>query len=350
MQLLFNRLKNRVVRIIILIFLSLFFFFTFDRGAYILFKKISTQFYNKPIKNSINEIIDDEAKNFFNTLILGSSRTKQGIHPWYINKYLGLHAYKNAGAGQYLKYNYYYYKIFKKKYKIPDYLIYGFDYFIFNLRTSRIKMNLLSGKKIKRKNDLKIDTSSSLLNIINNPSLLLQNKEKINTFMIDVLDRLSGKNRELNKKNLITNFKGQKRSVPKKMLEEPLKWEKKPYTKYPGSEGKYLDLLFDELKDDNVKIFIVILPDFINVYKTNYERELFFRETKLIFKKYENVTILNYYTPNKFDITNSDMFRDGAFGKISSHLSFYGAKELNKLLCLDMKKIINSEKNQIPEK
>ncbi len=344
MSLTLNRKKYSSLRIALLVFLSLLLFFVFDRVTYILFEDISTPFYNRPNQNSVDEKINPKIKNFYNTLIIGSSRTKQGIHPWYLKEYLGLNAYRNARAGQYLKYNYNFYKLFKKKYKIPDYLIYGYDYFIFKLKSSKIKMNLLAGDIYRKIIRSKKTSVSSLLDVFYSPSLLLKNKSKINTFMVDVLDWLSEDYNTENKKNLIRDFRGDKIYVPLRHIKEPMTWKKNPYYKYPGSEGKYLDLLFNELRDDNVTVFIVILPDFINVYRTNFQRDLFLRETKNIFKKYRNVTILNYNSPEKFDLKNPKFFRDGKYGSPNSHLSYDGGAVFNRILCIDIKKILKSEK------
>jgi len=170
---------------------SILLFLVFDRAFYIVFKYVSTSFYNSTIENSVNSNVGEIEKNFYDTLIIGSSRTKQGIHPWYLKNHLELNAYKNASAGQYLKYNYHFYKIYKKKYKIPEYLIYGFDYFVFNKKSSRLKMNILLGKRKSRKLKLTGDLNKSILNPFKYPSLLINNKNSISTFIIDLIDTLS---------------------------------------------------------------------------------------------------------------------------------------------------------------
>jgi len=336
--------KMNIKRILYFAALTLIIFFIFDRAAYLLFRNISNQFYRESQPDSETGKISEEVKNYYDTLILGSSRTRQGIHPWYLYRDLGLKAYKNARAGQYLKYNYYYYNLFKKKYKTPGYLIYGYDYFIFRLKSSRRRMNNLSDRQEEMAADTGSEPMAPLLNITRYPSLLLLKKEQINTFWIDLIDHLSKEEKAIDHGNLISGFRGAKTSIPKDLLKEPLTWEKKNYVGYPGHEGKYLDLLFDQLEADQVQVFLVILPDFISVYRTNFEREAFIREAESLFRKYPNVTILNYYSPEKFDIHNPRYFRDGKYGIINSHLSFYGAKILNKKLCRDIKKIIRSVK------
>jgi len=130
------------------------------------------------------------------------------------------------------------------------------------------------------------------------------------------------------------------RTIPIRLQIEPLKWKKHEYEKYPGYEGEYFNLLFDKLLEDNVMVFIVIIPDFINVYKTNYERDIFLNDIKSLFKTYPNVRVLNYNSPDKFDLSNTRYFRDGKFGKANSHLSYYGAEIFNKMLCNDIEKLI----------
>ena len=98
MQMTVTTIKSKftIRKIIFLIILSLLIFFVLDRAVYLLFKSVSTPFYKKPFRYSATEKISSQAKNFYDTLILGSSRTKQGIHPWYLNKHLGLKAFKNS--------------------------------------------------------------------------------------------------------------------------------------------------------------------------------------------------------------------------------------------------------------
>ncbi len=337
-------------RIIFLILFSITIFFILDRSIYIVFRHISGKFYDRPPQNSINMNIGKIEKKFYDTLIMGSSRTRQGIHPLYLKENLGIKAKKIAASGKYPRYHYRYYKIFRKKFKIPDIVIYGVDYFIFDWKSNLKKMKRLLGFELNKKYKKPFKIEPKLFNPFDPPSLLLKNQGKINNFFIDVLDQLQEEHQKAEGLSLIDDNIGNKSTARNINIIEPFKWEKIKYSCFPGNEGKFFILLLDELLKDNVKVFLIIIPDIIGVYSTNFERDKFEKEIKSLSSKYPNVVVLNYNDPEKFDIKNPKFFRDGNYGEVLSHLSFYGAKELNKLLCRDIKKIINSEGNQIPEK
>ncbi|MEN8223029.1 MAG: hypothetical protein ABFR36_07195 [Acidobacteriota bacterium] len=334
--------KSKKIKIVYLIIFTILLFIFLDRAAYLVFKNISDAFYETANVSTTGSKISKKEKNFYNTLILGSSRTKQGLHPWYLKKYLGLNAFTRARAGHYLKYNYRYYKLFKKKHKVPEYLFYGIDYFIFNINSSERRLNKLSTIKKNSKQIKSTENYNMYFNPIHYPSLLVYNKKPIDTFTIDLIDHLAENSDNKEKISLISDFRGQKRTIPPGHLKEPLNWKKREYIKYPGKEGKYLDLLLKELENDKVKVFFVIFPSFINVYKTNYQRELFLNDIKSIVEKYSNITILSYNMPDDFELSNPRYFRDGSFGKVNSHLSYYGAKVFNKKLCEDIRKLPGS--------
>ncbi len=333
----FRYKKRRVIYLLILLLIS---FFIFDRIAFYSIREISYDFYKSLRPNTVYSNISKKQKEYYNTLILGSSRTKQGIHPWYLKEYLGLKSFKNAGAGRYLKYNYLFYNIYKKKYKTPKYLLYGFDYFIFGRKSSIRRLNVLHGKGKRRTKKMNTNLKKTKINPISYISLLYRKKKEIDTFIIDIIDSISNSNKKNIEKELISDFKGQKKTISLDDQREPANWKKAKYPKYPGPEGKYFDMLLNTLKKDKVKVFIVILPDYINVYKTNYEQNLFKNQLKELCKKFTNVTILNYNSIDKFDLSNPKLFRDGKYGSRNSHLSYYGAKILNEKLCEDISKLI----------
>ena len=174
--------KSKKTKFVYLIILSILLFTFLDRLTFVFIQKLSSGFYNIPTLNFNDLKIRKIEKEFYNTLIFGSSRTKQGIHPWYFKNYLGLNSYKAAEAGTYSKYNYHFYSIYKKKYKVPDYVIYGFDYFIFKQKSGRRKMNSLFGRNRRKQNLTNTDLSSTQLSLFHFPSILLAKKKNDRNF------------------------------------------------------------------------------------------------------------------------------------------------------------------------
>ncbi len=344
MKLLFFNSRSNKTKIFFLIILYLILFVLFDRATYIIFKNISFGFYNKTREISVNLNFKKEEIEFYDTLILGSSRTRRAIHPFYLKKHLGLKAFKVAEPGRYLRYNYTYYTIYRKRYKAPKYLFYGIDYFIFKKYSNQGKMiNILSYFEKKPEIDMKFNLK--LFNPIANPSMIFKEKENIDIFITDFIDHLSKLHIKDKNKPLITEYVGKKGTVNKKRLVEPRLWRKSKFARYPGSEGEFLDLLLDKLEKDKVKVFLVIIPDFIGVYRTNFEQKLFSEEIISISKKYSNIMILDYNSQEKFNLSNTKLFKDGNYGNGVSHLSYYGAEILNKMICDDIKEVIEKEKS-----
>ncbi len=337
MNFIFFNSKSKFAKIVYTILVSFILLIAFDRIFYVGYRYAAAGFYSRPPKNSIHMKVHKKEKEFYDTLIMGTSRTKQGIHPWYLNKYLNLKAYKIADSGKYPRYNFQYYKIFRKKYKIPKYVFYGVDYFMFEKTSNLRRMRTLLGFKIKRSRRSKFSFNLKIFNPLQGISLTLKEKEKINGFIIDYLDNNAKQQKRKNGKSLISTRRGSKKTAPPQSIIEPPHWEKIKYTNYPGLEGNFLNMLFDDLKKDKVKVFVVILPDIISVYKTNYEYKKFENDIKTITEKYKNITLLNYNSLKKFDLKNPILFRDGSYGSKVSHLSYYGAEILNKILCKDIK-------------
>ena len=82
-------------RKIYLILLLVFFFFLFDRGGAWLFRELNFSFYSETkVQRSIFGKSRVIKKGFYDTMIFGTSRTKDAIHPLYLNQFLGLRAFK----------------------------------------------------------------------------------------------------------------------------------------------------------------------------------------------------------------------------------------------------------------
>ncbi|MCK4889482.1 MAG: hypothetical protein KAS21_10460 [Candidatus Aminicenantes bacterium] len=334
-------------RKIYLILLLILFFFVFDRGAALIFREINFSFYsNTTLKKNIFGKSEVMKKGFYDSLIFGTSRTLNSIHPLYLHKYLGFKAYKVAKQDRYPEYYYLLYKRFKDSFGKPKYLFYGVDYFMFKMRTSKIPLMSVSKKKKKiRKINFKklLKRNPGALNYI---SILYRSKNKIDKTFDDILYKLSLDWDSSDVKNLnsagISNYKGKKTVIASEFRTKPNSWEKSFYTNSDNGEGESLKLLFDELERDGVKVFLIGIPDFIGTYETNVQKDLFTTDMRSLIKSRRGFWFLDYNHLDKFDLNNGDNFKDGRYGHENSHLSYYGSIPFNKMLADDIAKIIKS--------
>ncbi len=335
-------------RKLFLIFLLAVFFFLFDRGGVMLFREASFSFYsNVKIKKSVFGKREVIKKDFYDTLIFGSSRTIAAIHPLYLFNHLGLKAYTSAKNDRYPHYFYLLYKLFKKQFGKPEYLIYGVDYFMFTLKTSKFLLISASRKKRKIK---KIDLSKRPekdAGFLKEISLLLRWKKKLDKTVEDVLYKysLDMDRPDKNSTNAagISNFTGNKTTLELNPDNRPATWEKFPYLDSDNGEGKYLKKLFDELETDGVIVFLVGIPDYIGTYESTSEKDRFEKDMQSLINGRKKFRFLNYNHPDKFDLHNRRFYKNGRYGHNNSHLSYYGSIPLNEILSRDIKKTISNK-------
>lgn len=314
----------------------IFFLFAFDRGIFHIIRTWESNYYKKQELKKIFFQKRDFNKRFlklpggtYNTLILGSSRTHRGIHPYYLFKQINQKAFKIAKAKIRVKFNYYFYKEYKKYAGIPRVVIYGLDYFIFKLESHRFFMGAVADE----------DNGSDKYN--DGILLLWSNKRHIDSFFNDLLEQLNLKFKSeqinLNNFKIIDPFVGYEKKESLK-LKKPSRFKKHDYVPYPGEEGIYFTKLLEEWEKDGVQVILVFLPDFIGSYESNYQMDLFKKDIGQLITPYKNVFIYDYNHPDKFPLSNPVYFIDGAYGKTNSHLSKRGAKVFNRLLIRDIKK------------
>lgn len=324
--------------------LFLLLFFVFDRGLYFLAYSLEKHFYHKKDlrgiffqKRDFNKHFLELPKGTYNTLIMGSSRTHRGIHPFYIHRRLKQNAFKIAKAKVRLKFNYYFYKQFKKIAGIPKVVIYGLDYFMFKLESHPYFMQF-----VEEEGATQNETDNITAHLFTAPSLLMENKESIDSLVNTILERWNENiNPEVSRKGrikIIDPFIGYRQ-------EEPLQSRKRrrfkrfDYEGYPGVEGKYFIKLLDEWQHDGVKVALVHLPDYIGTYASNHQYNLFKEEIKKLTAPYKNVKIFDYNNPNTFSLSEEKYFLDGGYGKTNSHLSLAGARVFHRKFLRDLKKM-----------
>jgi hypothetical protein len=314
----------------------IFFLFAFDRGIFYLIRTWESNHYKKQDfkkiffqKRDFNKGFLNLPKGTYNTLIMGSSRTHRGIHPYYFFKQIKQKAFKIAKAKIRVKFNYYFYQEYKKYAGIPKLVIYGLDYFMFKLESHEFFMGAVADE----------NTDEDRYN--EGVLLLWSNKQRIDSFFNDFLEQLKSKSKservDLNTVNVIDPFVGYDLTIPSKPR-RPSRFKKYEYVPYPGQEGIYFTKLLKEWEKDGVQVILVFLPSFIGTYESNYQLDLFKKDIRELTAPYKNVFIYDYNQPDKFPLSNPAYFLDGGYGRTNSHLSKKGAKVFNRQLIRDIKK------------
>ena len=351
MNLSISSFKNKYIRGAAYFAFALLLFILFDRILFFSLRESMFRFYQKNnYEKNVFGRLQFIKKNYFNTLIMGTSRTEYSIHPIYLYQSLGLKALSVAKRERYPKFHYNFYVQYKKKYGKPRLLIYGTDYFMFRRNSAVSEMNLVTDQKkkqIKRLPYKKMTNPNSPL--FSRVSLLFRSRRKVDSFVTDILDYLTFIYESKVKGDAlppgISHFKGWPGKIRPEDQREPIKWEKSPYSRFPGREGEYFRKLLDELKKDRVKVFLVNIPEYINTYRTNFEQEKYQSDIKNLAAKYRNVEFLNFNSTKLFDLSNPVYFRDGKFGDWNSHLSIYGAYYLSQKLSQRLKQYIKKARN-----
>ena len=311
--------------------LFILFLFLFDRGLFFLISALETDFYSKnKFEKRFETYVRDKS---FSTLIFGTSRAYEGIHPFYFKKELGQNVFKETFQGKGPKYNYYFYQLYKKYAGIPKVVIYGVDYFIYTI-TSDPKWMARFDRAMVRENK---DWFSS-------PLLLLKYKSRIDNFNNNILIRMQEKGTpDASEKSFedflrMQEYTGTARLDKKPGTHRPHRYRRQFFPRFPGNEGVYFIKLLDELAKDKVTVILVALPDYLGSYKTNFERKEFALHLKRLEREYKNVFFYNYNRAVVFPLSNPDYFLDGGFGKTNSHLSKTGARLFNHMLIKDLEK------------
>jgi hypothetical protein len=325
--------SSKVKKYVAGFFLFILFAFLLDRGLFLLIYNIEANFYtSNRFEERFARFVEEKQ---YSTLILGTSRTYEAIHPVYIEKHLGQKTFKETYQGKGPKYNYYFYKLYKKYAGFPKVVIYGVDYFIYNIETDPKWMARFTIEK---------QDETETVDLFSSPLLLLEYKKKIDNFHNNVLSRLQEKKSSQEEAELFKDFikihdyLGIETSNNKLVTRPPHSYFRQIFIRYPGKEGRYFRKLLDELDNDRVTVILVGLPDYYGSFKTNFQRELFVFHLKTLKRDYKNLHVYNYNRPRKFELSNRAYFNDGGWGQTNSHLSKTGAREFNRLLCEEIRK------------
>jgi hypothetical protein len=311
------------------------FFLVLDRGLFFLISLAENGFYKeKTYRERFTNYVQERD---FNMLIMGTSRTYEALHPVYFKESKTWNPFKEAQFGKNPKYNYYFYKEYKKVAGIPEVVVYGIDYFIFNTT---------SNKRWLARFDL-IDDGRDYLGA---PSMLVANKLEIDDFINDIINRYrekwEGVQVDRNRMDFveIQGYSGIQLEKSEVVTKKPRLLKKQKYLPYPGVEGPYLKMLLEELDKDGVTVVLLILPDHFGTYRTNFNRRRLRIDLKRLSQGMPKVHIANYNLPKKFPLKNVSFFMNGGWGKTNSHLSKEGAKRFSRMFIKDLTNLLRPEK------
>jgi len=314
-----------------------FFLFLLDRLLFLGVRRGETYFYRNFSSYSLQDkFAAIQNKDDYKLLILGTSRTFDGIHPFHIRERFGDRSFKEAFVGKGPMYNYFFYQEYRKAMGIPKVVIYGLDYFLFNITSERHWMKRFPAEQVDSRY------------FKGGVSLLLANKPRIdefsNTLLNDLADDKANDANYLKERDSaqMESYRGVV-SPGKIDPVEPPRFRKVRFFKYPGKEGVFFRRLLEQLQRDRVKVLLVSLPEYIGTYRTNHERDKFTRCFMKFQREFPNVRFLQYNRLKKFDLTNLSYFIDGGYGKTNSHLSSAGADAFSRLLLRDLQRYLGKK-------
>ena len=297
------------------------FLFLFDRGLYYLTVSAENRFYRDPsFAERFQEFI--KAKSF-STLILGTSRAFAAFQPYSFGKILGQEAFIEARSGKGPKYNWFFYEFYRRCVGPPKVVVYGIDYFIFQTES-------------KERWLARFDRSHESFAPFSALSLLLRNKEDIEDFLVDVIARMGPAEDKAFRSTQdfikAQDYVGRETTPGGVITQKPRDLHVHQYKTYPGKEGSYLKRLLEEWERDGVTVLLIIIPDYIGTYETNFEQRKSLKDLKRLTRGYPNVHIYNFNRSSTFPLEREEYFYNGGWGKSNSHLSKKGVGLFNRLL------------------
>lgn len=272
----------------------------------------------------------------FDTLVLGTSRTEEAIIPVLLEAEARprvLSVFREATQGKGPRYQLQFYRLFKKHAGRPRLVVCGIDYFVYTIESDRRWMSRFAQAEAWHPPPSRPG-----------PLQLLQRKHQHDVFFNDLIGDLNDRARprlapgphvfEQNRRHM-----GAPADPDLLATEEPSSYKRRRMPRPPGVEGEYLERLLAESNADGVPVVLVSLPDSIGTYRTNVEIPLFHAHLQELSRRHPNVTVLIYNDPDRFDLDDPSLFRDGGWGHSNSHLSAWGATELTRRLARDLPRL-----------
>jgi len=128
------------------------------------------------------------------------------------------------------------------------------------------------------------------------------------------------------------------RIVPRR----PSSWRKRPYAAAPGKEGLFFVRLLEELDRESVPTFLVILPEYIASFETNFEQDKFRADIARLAAPYKHITIIDLDRPDKFDLEDPELYGDLGWGISNCHMLDKGARLFSRKLAAEVQEIMSA--------
>jgi hypothetical protein len=265
-------------------------------------------------------------------LIFGTSRSTafdQGSLATRLDKRIVMTAY----AGRNPQFNYFFYLQYRKEYLRPKAVFYGMDYFMFEKRSRPSELVFL-GNTIKQDDLDPAGSANEASPLLSRVSWLFRKKPEIDDYLGDLIRLEHGAEAadENEANNAPTEDRGRE---PEENPAAPSghnkshPWKPHPfkprfYQSFPGVEGTYLQKLLAALEEDEVPIFLVFIPDFVGTNETNFEQDKFKSDIGALAGPHKNATVLDFNRPDRFDLKNRWLFKNGGWGVSNCHLNVKG--------------------------
>lgn len=295
------------------------FFWLFLRAEAVVFRTAS-------LEQKLRNLPDKPA---YEILVFGTSRTYDAVHPRYLRDRLGRTAYKEAFQGKGPYYNYLFYKLYRRCVGVPRMVVYGVDYFLFNIESEPRLLQRFQAMPKPR------------LELFGKPSYLWSHKPRIDRFWISLLEQwrlgVAGRHIFNPEENIedMAGFLGEVGPV-KLVTRRPPQPKTIPFFPYPGLEGEYFTRLLDELQRDGVAVVLLGLPDYIGTRETNVEYPQFCKYMRRTARAHARCVFLDYNTPELFPLERTEFFLNGGYGETNSHISLTGAEVFNRRFTADL--------------
>jgi len=307
-------------------------FLLIDRSLSAVFTSLSDLWVRAQEVKGKNYIFLDKIN--VDVLIMGSSRAYRAFDPDLLGRLTGYSVRHEASNGKYIRYNYEFYKKYRSFSSPPKVLIWGLDYFIFGFKSFNNRLAQI-GVLEKGENQPDGDTIpvARSLTLMERVSKLFRNKAVFQSQFYDFLKSFNNPDENIKKREyprVTTHVR--RRTIP------PRHSYTFHFHRPPGVEGKYLDRFFELLRRDGVTVFLVTLPDYIATWESHLSKDEYVSAWRKIASRYDFIHFVHVNDPSQFDIHNHLLFKDGGYGKISSHLNHSGAVLLTRRIAGMLKK------------
>lgn len=321
-----------VVGLVALLVIS---FVVFDRFLF-LAVRVGTAEYYRSVKTDTMTWGVPYGRGDGTVLVLGTSRSLYGFSDPVISKALGMKVYKDALPGHYPQHNYYFLEKYEEHFGAPNLVVYGLDYFMFE--KDSIDLDAVRPRPNPAEGRLDPGAVENLgFRALSRVSWLYRLKPQIDAVLSDILThglKTRGEPRRARvfiRRDALGNIREDEDGLPA-VSNLTSSRAKHRYTPWPGKEGDYFVRLLERLEREGVRTILVMLPEYIRVYLTNFERDKFRADIRALAAHFRNVSILDVNRPDGFDLEDRSLFWDPDGSRTNSHLAGKGARLLSQKL------------------